>query len=277
MYRILLLYEGFYNIPKPPFQSSAPYLVEPEPQLMDKSIIDNYNPANFFRYYEVWNQAILDVALFNQVYLNDMSMSNLCNDISYVAENLDSIPLTWIRKKTEKYQNIHFNEKFLDDLQDSINGHYRYFCMTLELIFIHKITHMNALVFDIKRRKIIRFEPNGSTFDTELYLNFDQNLREFFSVYLSDFEYVSPRDYAAEKGVQYLAYKYDRRQKKLAFSKESAEGYCVVWSLLFIHYCIINRNFTPEEINQRLEQKSPEQLHDLVQRYASWLERLLKQ
>lgn len=52
-----------------------------------------------------------------------------------------------------------------------------------------------------------------------------------------------------------------------------ADGYCLIWVMIFIHYCITNPKKRPSQVVKHLLSK-PKELTEKVRKYATFLIRL---
>ena len=140
--------------------------------------------------------------------------------------------------------------------------------------------HANAFIFDLKNRVVSRFEPNGGQ-KTSMYnykeLN-DQLTKYFNSKLVVDvignWKYKSPSDFCpvgpqAKAGLHY----YEKKVGKV-FGKRAiveAGGFCAAWSLMFIHYKLLNLDASDQEIIKWLLTLSEEKLSNMVREYSAFI------
>ncbi len=114
--------------------------------------------------------------------------------------------------------------------------------------------HQNALILDIPAKKLYRFDPNGAGFGDNSVLNQEAIDKDFRQAIQSNAdlkalitEYVPPIGFCPKIGVQPL-------EGSAGIPKNPGEphGYCVAWSLLFIHAALENPQMSLKEIAKAL-------------------------
>lgn len=113
--------------------------------------------------------------------------------------------------------------------------------------------HENLVVIDLERKRVERFEPNGSGYDFV-----DEILIENIVKPLG-FSYLHPLDFCPEIGP------HDKQKK-------DQEGYCVTWSALYMHLRLLNQEMEPEEIVDYLLSFTSDELLEMIQKYQSLIE-----
>lgn len=115
-------------------------------------------------------------------------------------------------------------------------------------------THANALIINIKDKRIYRFEPHGT--DTSFGINIDEIIKQDLKLYpeFSNYTYeginkLCPKEY----GVQRLEKFTEKKVKHPKYVKRT--GFCLAWTLLFLEYIILNIDVSPNEIYQHLIHK----------------------
>ena len=96
--------------------------------------------------------------------------------------------------------------------------------------------HLNAIIID--NNKVYRYEPYGSMRDIEKLYNYkivDAFLEQFFNKY----QYIGPMSYQKTVGPQ----------SSEELQTHMYSGFCSLWSLMFIHLILLNRDKNPEEID----------------------------
>lgn len=139
--------------------------------------------------------------------------------------------------------------------------------------------HANAIIFDNDENTVTRFEPHG---DAVGFYNADI-LDDLFSRYAAtldtsagEWEYIS---LSRECGVgpQYLqtqtqeSYMSKMRAIFGDMADSEAEGFCSVWTLMFIHLRMLNPDSYDEEIVEYMQSHNGMVLNDMVRRYASYI------
>ena len=127
-------------------------------------------------------------------------------------------------------------------------------------------THANMLVIDTKKKTVELFEPHGNrSVKSELesisraYFKVSKNVQRFFSMYLPDFKYIPPSEYEPKSGLQ---------ARLDAFS-----GLCVTWSILYLHYRVLNPDVHPKKLINYLDKKVSK---NFLLRYTKYVEDVLK-
>ena len=124
--------------------------------------------------------------------------------------------------------------KILDLVRSCENKGHKFFVLTVMLVVPGKSgSHANILILDLKEKTIELFEPHGkrtemSTLDSleGAYDISDKLLKKMFSNILPKYTYISPQNYLPTYGLQGRI--------------DSYTGLCVSWSMLYIHYRILN-------------------------------------
>lgn len=154
--------------------------------------------------------------------------------------------------------------------------------------------HANALIFDNKERRIVRYEPNyvgpfSDLDDLSFNRKLDAQMRDWTDENIGDLY-----TYAFKHGVQNLVeseedigkifrinlaestklcnfnFKFaDTENAKYSCRLETGKGYCVTWALLFLHMRLANPNLSEPEMLYQLRNYGPEELMRLVTMYAN--------
>jgi hypothetical protein len=147
--------------------------------------------------------------------------------------------------------------------------------------------HANGLVFDFENETISRFEPNGGRDDTMFRpAIIDSAIRahliqgEGFVGYTGfgkreknddeknmfrDWTYNSPIDFCPPLGVQTKA-----THSNLPVIKNTG-GYCLAWSMVFMHQRVLSPDNTEEEVVQYFLDMEPNALLVLIRQYAAFM------
>lgn len=138
--------------------------------------------------------------------------------------------------------------------------------ISLEIIVPGEGTHANIIIIDSKKKTVELFEPHGNrSKNSELesisraYFKISKNVNRFFSTYYPDFKYISPNDYEPSDGLQ---------ARLDAFS-----GLCVTWSILYLHYRVLNPDINPKLLIKYLDKKISK---NILLRYTKYVEDILK-
>ena len=126
-------------------------------------------------------------------------------------------------------------------------------------------SHANIIIIDIKEKTIELFEPHGKTSDCSTLDSFkgayfikNKWIKKIFSNYLPDYKYFSPNDYLPKYGLQQKIDEYT--------------GFCIPWSILYVHYRILNPNIPVKKIVKRINNITLK----FLLRYTSYIEEVIK-
>lgn len=155
-------------------------------------------------------------------------------------------------------------QKFIDEIRRCMN--HRLIPINLEIVIPGTGTHSNIILIDTKKKTVELFEPHGARDnESELesisraYFKVSRNVHKFFKLYFPEYRYIPPNKYEPEEGLQ---------MKLDAFS-----GLCVTWSILYLHYRILNPDVRPSKLIEYLEYKIT---RSILLRYTRYVEEVLK-
>ena len=136
--------------------------------------------------------------------------------------------------------------KFITEIDKCMK--HRLVPINLEIIVPGAGTHANVIIIDSHKKTVELFEPHGNRgVRSELesisraYFKVSKNVQRFFSMYLPDFKYIPPSEYEPKEGLQ---------ARLDAFS-----GLCVTWSILYLHYRVLNPDVSPKKLINYLDKK----------------------
>jgi len=155
------------------------------------------------------------------------------------------------------------NDDFITNIRNSVNS--RFVPLTLNSL-LSNLSHANVILIDNELKNVEFFEPHGykkdqSTLDgvSKAYNKKNKLIKLYFSEILPDYKFINVNDFFKKEGFQM---KHDARH-----------GYCVTWSLLYVHYRLLNPN-TPVYILIKYLYYHIN-LSKLL-RYARYIEKVLK-
>ena len=138
--------------------------------------------------------------------------------------------------------------------------------ISLEIVIPNVGTHANVIIIDTKKKTVELFEPHGArSNESELesisraYFKVSKNVHKFVRMNLPDFTYIPPSKYEPEDGLQV---------RLDAFS-----GLCVTWSILYLHYRILNPDLNPKKLMEYLDKIFTIKK---ILRYTRYVEEVLK-
>ena len=103
---------------------------------------------------------------------------------------------------------------------------------------------------------LLACSDNGSNGPLDLAL---RGPFKFFKMYLPGFRYIPPNKYEAKEGLQ--------------MRLDAWSGLCVTWSILYLHYRVLNPNVNPKDLINYLEKKITK---SVLLRYTRYVEEVLK-
>ena len=138
--------------------------------------------------------------------------------------------------------------------------------ISLEIIVPQVGTHANIVLIDTKKKTVELFEPHGARDNqselesiSRAYFKISKNVHKFVRINFPEYKFIPPSRYEPEEGLQ---------ARLDAFS-----GLCVTWSLLYLHYRVLNPDVPPKKLIQYLEKKIKRK--ELL-RYTRYVEDVLK-
>ena len=154
--------------------------------------------------------------------------------------------------------------KFIDEVNKCMK--HRFIPINLQIIVPGVGTHANVILIDSHKKTIELFEPHGNRGEqselesiSRAYYKVSKNVQRFFSRYLPDFKYIPPSTYEPKEALQ---------ARLDAFS-----GLCVTWSILYLHYRVLNPDVPPKKLVNYIDKKMNKR--DLL-RYTKYVEDVLK-
>ena len=155
-------------------------------------------------------------------------------------------------------------EQFMSEIKKCMD--HRLIPISLEIIVPQVGTHANIVLIDTKKKTVELFEPHGARDNqselesiSRAYFKISKNVHKFVKINLPEYKFIPPSKYEPEEGLQ---------ARLDAFS-----GLCVTWSLLYLHYRVLNPDIPPKLLIQYLEKKIKRK--ELL-RYTRYVEDVLK-
>jgi len=134
-----------------------------------------------------------------------------------------------------------------------------------EEITSNSLGHANILIFDTKNKTIERFDPHGN----EAFYNqsiIDNYLTIKFKDLLSNYKYIEFSVTCPYLGPQVTV---ERNTSK-------ARGYCVIWSLMFVIFRLLNPDVPSLNIIKVMSEGSPNEVANRILRFAKHVSDTLK-
>tara|TARA_B100000700_G_C14918679_1_gene795971 strand:+ start:30 stop:878 length:849 start_codon:yes stop_codon:yes gene_type:complete len=155
-------------------------------------------------------------------------------------------------------------EQFMSEIKKCMD--HRLIPISLEIIVPQVGTHANIVLIDTKKKTVELFEPHGARDNqselesiSRAYFKISKNVHKFVRINFPEYKFIPPSRYEPEEGLQ---------ARLDAFS-----GLCVTWSLLYLHYRVLNPDVPPKKLIQYLEKKIKRK--ELL-RYTRYVEDVLK-
>ena len=127
-------------------------------------------------------------------------------------------------------------------------------------------THANIIIIDTKKKTVELFEPHGSRGnDSELesvsraYYKVSKNVERFFKQYFMEYTFIPPPQYEPNEGLQVTI--------------DAYSGLCVTWSILYLHYRILNPDVSQKRLIKYLDRRIT---RNFILRYMKYIEDILK-
>jgi len=179
--------------------------------------------------------------------------------IRFFKDKRDKYPL----KSINPVDSVNSVTEFISAISECMS--YRLIPINLEIIVPDMGTHANIILMDTTKKTVELFEPHGSRDSSELegiskaYITVSKNVRRFFKLYFPHYRYVPPSEYEPKEGLQ---------ARLDAFS-----GTCVTWSILYVHYRILNPTVPQRKLVNYLDKKVT---RNFLLRYTRYVEEVLK-
>ena len=219
------------------------------------------NIYEFFKIIKKKNKKIDNLLCFpsdKNEWLNSFIKVNLDTDnvktSELVLRNMD------LRDSTKNLESIYDLVKVCE------NKGKRFFICTVMLVVPGKPgSHANIIVIDLEEKTIELFEPHGkrtelSTLDSleGAYMVSDKLLKKMFSQVLPKYKYISPQTYLPTYGLQARI--------------DAYTGLCVTWSIMYIHYRLLN----PDINRKTLVRYMSKLKKNFLLKYAKYVEETIK-
>ena len=188
---------------------------------------------------------------------------------SFIKINLDPLDLKSSELVIQNMNLRNPNENLkiiLDVVKTCENKGKRFFILTVMLIVPGKSgSHANIVVIDLHEKTIELFEPHGkrtelSTLDSleGAYHMSDRLLKKMFSQVLPEYVYISPQNYLPTYGLQARI--------------DAYTGLCVTWSIMYVHYRILNPSIDRKTLVRYMSTLKKQ----FLLKYAKYIEETIK-
>jgi len=169
-------------------------------------------------------------------YLNKLNNPSICFfDQSFLNLKISDMEMSIFPLDEDK-------ESFKEKIFKCIKSKQRFIPIILNLI-TDEGNHANILLIDKKDKLIELYEPHGSRSDKSVlggikgaYIKKINEVKKFWKNILPTFEVKNIVD--LKEGTNF----------QLKYDPDNHSGFCVTWSLLFIHYRILNPNIQLEKL-----------------------------
>jgi len=209
-------------------------------------------------------------------YLQNLYPSSLV--CTWRAQNGEAgIRYSWISSK-HFTKGIIIQPWFLNSIKNCLNKTDR-FVIGILALKVKGGHHANALIFDKKNNTLSRFEPHGSNTKAYNYKHADESMKAFLNRKdlinkIGKWHYLSstiacPTGPQTKEGRHY----YQKKMGKVFGRKVVIEagGFCAAWSLIFIHYKLLNPDVNDEDIIEYMLNMSAEELSVMIREYVAFI------
>jgi hypothetical protein len=155
-------------------------------------------------------------------------------------------------------------EQFIKEIEVCMKE--RLIPLNLEIIVPGSGTHANVIIIDTQKKTVELFEPHGSRKDSSelesiygAYAKVSNKVKRFFTQYLPTYRYIPPSEYEPKRGLQYRL--------------DDFSGLCVTWTILYLHYRLLNPDIDPKKLVSYLDTKFTKKT---LLRYTRYVEEVLK-
>ena len=196
-------------------------------------------------------------------------LDNISNFLSKIGKDLqdvyidDDLTIEY-DIKTHKIKSLYSTiESFEDKLKNKKDVKYIVVTFNVQLI---TFSHANIILIDNENKNVEFFEPHGYKDDNSTlegvkgaYFQKAKYLKKFMNKILPNYDFKNVSEMFKQEGFQM---KYDARH-----------GYCVTWSILYIHYRLLNPDIKQEIIVEYIYYYITK---NKLLRYAKFIEKILK-
>jgi len=150
------------------------------------------------------------------------------------------------------YQNLILPTYFKEELQKKIKNN-KYIVIPLG-IEIEDKSHANILFYDVDKKQIERFEPNGTNPPKDLNYNnelLDKLIENVFKEIDKDIKLLKPKDYLPIIGFQILENLDNNKCKRIG----DPNGFCAIWCVWWIYHKMKNINIESNKLAEILIQE----------------------
>lgn len=191
-----------------------------------------------------------------------MFLSKISSKLDHVYVN-DDLTIEY-DIKTHKIKSLYSTlDYFKDKLNEKKDKHFVAVTFNVQLI---TFSHANVILIDNKNKNIEFFEPHGHKDDDSTlegvkgaYFQKAKYLKKFMKDILPDYKFKNVSEMFKQEGFQM---KYDARH-----------GYCVSWSILYVHYRLLNPDVKLDVLIQYIYYYITK---NKLLRYAKYIETVLK-
>ena len=142
----------------------------------------------------------------------------------------------------------------------------RFVPINFEIVIPSVGTHANMIIIDTKKKTIELFEPHGNRSEkselesiSKAYSKISKQIQIFFKQYLPDYKFIPPSKIEPKHGLQ----------ERLDFFS----GLCVTWSILYLHYKILNPDVNSKTLILHIDKTMNK---NKLLRYTRYVEDILK-
>ena len=169
-----------------------------------------------------------------------------------------------ILKSIEPVNIFTSKEEFIDEIHNCMT--HRLIPLSLQIDVGKAGTHANIILFDTHKKTVELFEPHGKYHNnsslesiTHAYFKVSNNVNKFIKVNFPEYTYISPSSYEPP---------YSLQSRIDAFN-----GMCVTWSILYLHYRILNPDIPQDKLTYYIDYTMTK---NKLLRYTRYIEDIIK-
>jgi len=158
----------------------------------------------------------------------------------------------------EIFIDINSDKLYSDQFEYSRDPSIRFTFYCLSIITDKPSQHANAFVVDHYNKIAYRYEPHGAQTNTYNYLQIDKLLKNNLD---PDYSYINPWGYQEIYGPQSFEFS----------SKDNFYGFCLAWSLKFMHMRVLYPDLSIKELDKLMLSDDIGSLANQIRAYTSFL------
>ena len=151
------------------------------------------------------------------------------------------------------YNNIFFPTYFDSLIKKCLDSNKKFIIIPLG-IEISEGSHSNYIIYDMEKKEVERYEPNGSHNPFRFNYNYillDNLLKKKFMDFDSKIKYFSPIDYLPKISFQLLDSIETKKNKKIG----DPDGFCAAWTVWYVDMRLNNSSYSRDNLVYKIIKK----------------------